>query len=106
MPHRRNSQFCSIAGRLDGVGDTMRKVQTVVPDIGALGPFATCTREQRARLRRLLTPIPVAAGEVLIECGAQPREFAVIADGEVLVTAPDGTELAVLGPGAIVGELA
>jgi CRP-like cAMP-binding protein len=84
----------------------MRKVHTVVPDIGALGPFVTCSREQQARLRSLLTPIPVAAGEVLIECGAPPREFGVIADGEVLVTAPDGTELAVLGPGAIIGELA
>ena len=78
----------------------------MVPDIGELGPFAACTREQRARLRRLLTPIPVAAGEVLIECGAPPREFGVIADGEVVVSAPDGAELAVLGPGAIVGELA
>jgi CRP-like cAMP-binding protein len=84
----------------------MRQVQTVVPDIGELGPFVTCSREQRARLRRLLTPIPVAAGEVLIECGAPPREFGVIADGEVLVTDRDGNELAVLGPGAIVGELA
>ena len=84
----------------------MRKVRTEVPDIGELGPFVRCSREQRAQVRRLLTPIPVAAGEVLIECGAPPREFGVIADGEVVVSAPDGTELAVLGPGAIVGELA
>ena len=84
----------------------MRKVRTDVPDIGELGPFARCSREQRAQLRRLLTPVPVAAGEVLIECGVPPREFGVIADGEVVVSAPDGTELAVLGPGAIVGELA
>ena len=88
------------------MGDTIRKVQTVVPDVGELGPFLTCDREQRATLRRLLTPIPVAAGEVLIECGAPPREFCVIADGEVLVSDPDGNELAVLGPGAIIGELA
>jgi CRP-like cAMP-binding protein len=106
MPHPRNAQFCSVGGRLNGVTVTMRQVRTAVPDIGELRPFARCTREQRARLRSLLTPIPVAAGEVLIEYGAPPREFGVIADGEVLVTALDGTELAVLGPGAIVGELA
>ena len=84
----------------------MRKVRTEVPDIGELGPFVALHREQRAQLRRLLTPIPVAAGEVLIECGSPPREFGFIADGEVLVSDADGTELAVLGPGAIVGELA
>ena len=63
----------------------MRKVRTEVPDIGELGPFVRCTREQRAQLRRLLTPIPMAAGEVLIECGSPPREFGFIADGEVVV---------------------
>ena len=33
------------------------------------------------------------------------REFAVIADGEVAVTDAAGHEVAVLGPGEIVGEL-
>ena len=88
------------------MGVTMRKVPTVIPDVRELGPFVGRTREQLARVRSLLTPIPVAAGQVLIECGAPPREFAVIADGEVLVSDPDGNEVAVLGPGAIIGELA
>ena len=88
------------------MGVTMRQVQTVIPDLAELGPFVGCTRDELTRLRSLLTPIPVAAGQVLIECGAPPREFGVVADGEVLVSGPDGDELAVLGPGAIIGELA
>ena len=41
----------------------------------------------------------------MLDCGAPPRQFAVIADGEVAVTDDAGAELAVLGPGSIVGEL-
>ena len=81
MPQGENSQFRSPVGRLDAVGVTMRTVPTEIPDLGELGPFARCSREQLARLRSLLTPSPIAAGEVVIECGAQPREFAVIAAG-------------------------
>ncbi len=87
------------------MGVMMRRDPTLIPDVGQLALFARCSRPELARIRSLLTAITVPAGEVLIERGAPPREFAVIADGEVAVTAVDGTELAVLGPGDIVGEL-
>jgi CRP/FNR family transcriptional regulator, cyclic AMP receptor protein len=87
------------------MGLMMRRDPTLIPDVGELALFAHCSRIERARIRSLLTAILVPAGEVLIEQGAPPREFAVIADGEVAVTDADGVELAVLGPGAIVGEL-
>ena len=93
-------------GRGDWVGDGARAVATTIPDVRQLGLFALCNRYQLDRVRRLLTPVAVAAGEVLIEIDAPPREFAIIADGEVSVTDARGMELAVLGRGAIVGEIA
>ncbi len=87
------------------MGVTMRRPPTLIPDVGDLSLFARCSRQQLARVRSLLTPILVPAGKVLIDYGAPPREFVVIADGEVSVVDEYGTELAVLGPGAIVGEL-
>jgi CRP/FNR family transcriptional regulator, cyclic AMP receptor protein len=87
------------------MGVMMRHGPSLIPDVGDLALFAGCNRWQRDRIRSLLTPIGLPADAVLIECGARPREFAVIADGEVAVTGPSGVELAVLGPGAIVGEL-
>ena len=83
-----------------------RCVPTAIPDVAALEVFSRCSREQLDRVRRLLTPVAVPVGAVLIELGAPPREFGIIADGEVSVTDEAGVELAVLGRGGIVGELA
>jgi CRP-like cAMP-binding protein len=82
-----------------------RRGPTRIPDVAELALFAGCGRFELARIRSLLTAILLPAGEVVIERGAPPREFAVIADGEVAVRDGEGVELAVLGPGAIVGEL-
>ena len=79
--------------------------QADIPDVADLALFAGCTRRQLARIRSLVTAVLLPAGQTVIECGARPREFAVIADGEVAVEDPRGVELAVLGPGTIVGEL-
>lgn len=87
------------------MGVTMRRPPTLIPDVGDLSLFARCTRHQLARVRSLLTALLVPAGKVLIDCGAPAREFVVIADGEVSVVDEHGVERAVLGPGAIVGEL-
>jgi CRP-like cAMP-binding protein len=87
------------------MGVTMRRTPTLIPDVGDLELFAGCNRWELARIRSLVTAILLPAGAVVIERGAPPREFAVIADGEVSVADADGHELAVLGPGAIVGEL-
>jgi CRP/FNR family cyclic AMP-dependent transcriptional regulator len=83
----------------------MHRVPTLIPDVGDLSLFARCNRHELARLRSLLTAILVPAGKVLIDYGAPAREFVVVADGEVSVVDEHGVERAVLGPGAIVGEL-
>ena len=66
-------------------------------------PGATAT-SWRA-IRSLTTAILLPAGATVLECGAAPRQFAVIADGEVVVEDARGASSSVLGPGTIVGEL-
>ncbi len=85
--------------------DTIRSRLVTIPDVARLALFAGCSRVSLRRVRSLLTPILLPAGEVVIDLGAPPREFAVIADGEVSVADVTGREVAVLGAGAIVGEL-
>lgn len=76
-----------------------------MPNLGELALFVGCDDDELARIARWLTPVLVPADHLLIQHDVAAREFAVIADGEVSVTDLDGRELAVLGPGAIVGEL-
>src|SRR5829696_35053 len=83
-----------------------RRRLVLIPDVGDLALFAGCDRHELARIRSLTTAILLPAGATLIERGDAPRQFAVIADGEVVVEDERGRELAVLGPGTIVGELA
>jgi len=82
-----------------------RRALVVIPDVCELALFAGCGRQQLARIRSLVTGITLPAGALLIEIGDAPRQFAVIADGEVAVQDEQGAEVAVLGPGSIVGEL-
>ena len=76
-----------------------------IPDVAELMLFDGCTRGELARIRSLVTAVLLPAGETVIESGDRPRQFAIIADGEVVVEDAGGDELAVLGPGTIVGEL-
>jgi CRP-like cAMP-binding protein len=82
-----------------------RRGLVVIPDVGELALFAGCRRAELDRIRSLLTAILLPADVTIIERGAAPRQFAVIADGEVAVEGERGGEVAVLGPGSIVGEL-
>lgn len=82
-----------------------RRGLVLIPDVRDLALFAGCDRHELARIRSLVTAIMLPAGELLIERGAAPRQFAVIAEGEVAVADDRGVEVAVLGPGSIVGEL-
>lgn len=82
-----------------------RRALVLIPDVADLTLFAGCDRHELERIRSLVTAIALPADETVIECGAPPRQFAVIADGEVVVEDEGGHELAVLGPGDIVGEL-
>jgi len=78
---------------------------TSIPAVSELSIFAGCGRSQLAQIESLLTALLLPAGAELIRAGVLAREFAVIADGEVVVRDASGHEVAVLGPGEIVGEL-
>ena len=82
-----------------------RRRLVLIPDVADLALFAGCDRHELARIRSLTTAILLPAGATVLDAGAPPRQFVVIADGEVAVTDDRGDELAVLGPGSIVGEL-
>lgn len=70
-----------------------------VPAFRALSPA------QLQALGKQADTLPVAAGAVLIRQGDVGQECFVVLSGEVSVTV-DGAEVAVLGDGAVFGELA
>lgn len=79
----------------------------VVPDAGGL--FAGLAAEERGELRQRLLPRAYAAGQVLLQQGRHSGELHVIVSGAVRVTARDTlgnvTDLALLGPGQVLGEM-
>jgi CRP-like cAMP-binding protein len=68
--------------------------------------FSDCRNAQLERVAGLMTPVAVAAGEVLMAQGEVGREFMVIVDGraEVALERSDGPA-AELGPGDFFGEM-
>jgi CRP-like cAMP-binding protein len=79
---------------------------TTVPQLAELSLFEGCGRAALAQANQLLTAIELPAGRVLMKAGELGHEFMIIASGELGVESQDGTTLAVLGAGDIVGELA
>jgi CRP-like cAMP-binding protein len=71
--------------------------------------FAGCTPEELARIDASLTSVRFPAGTVVVREGHYGAELLIVAEGEVAVTrhSPAGEqELAVLGAGDVVGEIA
>ena len=79
--------------------------EMTLPAVSELALFAGCRRSQLARIERLLTLVRLPIGCELMTAGKVAREFAVLAEGEVAVVDIRGREVAVLGPGEVVGEL-
>jgi CRP-like cAMP-binding protein len=67
--------------------------------------FGTMSAKELEAVERLADTVEVPAGHVLMRQGATGGEMFVIASGEVLVER-NGLELARLGPGDVVGEMA
>ena len=67
--------------------------------------FRGCSAKDLAVLARLMDRVDLPAGRVLVREGRPGRECFVIDEGKVSVTR-DGEEVAVLGPGDVLGELA
>lgn len=73
--------------------------------LGRLAPFAGCSRRQLEDVARLSDEVELPAGTELTTEGASGRECFVIAEGEAVVRIR-GREVARVGPGDIVGEMA
>ena len=67
--------------------------------------FGTLSDRELAAVERLADTVDVPAGHVLMRQGASGGEMFVIASGGVVVDR-NGSELATLGPGSVVGEMA
>ncbi len=66
--------------------------------------FEQCSRKELNVLESATTEMELPAGKLLTQQGEIGRHFMVIVEGEVEVTR-DGTQIAVLGPGAFFGEM-
>jgi CRP/FNR family cyclic AMP-dependent transcriptional regulator len=68
--------------------------------------FRACSKKDAARFAGVLTEVAVPAGDVLTrEDVVEFEQCLLILEGEAVVSRA-GTELAVLGPGSLVGEVA
>lgn len=74
-------------------------------DLEDVALFAEASRAERAVIRRLLTPLSVAAGRVLVQEGARGDQFMVLVEGNASVS-QGGQTIATLGRGDLVGEMA
>lgn len=73
--------------------------------LGRLPGLADAPREEIRALEKLTTPVRLAAGRVLMHQGAFGNEAHILIEGELLVER-DGEAVAMLTPGAVVGEQA
>jgi len=72
--------------------------------LGGVWLFEQCSQRELDLLQRAATEIQVSTGKTLATQGELGREFIVLVDGGAAVTR-DGTEIALLGPGAFFGEM-
>ena len=83
----------------------MAKSNVAAQALRKLPMFAECTDKELASIDQLATEVHVEAGRDLMVEGSTGLEFVVIEEGAAKVTR-NGIELAELGPGDYVGELA
>ncbi len=83
----------------------LRRDNPRIRELGELAPFRGCSRRQLEEVARLSDNVDIPEGTPLMREGASGRECFVIAEGEAVVTIA-GHDVALLGPGDIVGEMA
>ena len=71
----------------------------------AVSLFETLSDREIAAVEQLADTVDVPAGHVLMRQGASGGEMFIIASGGVVVDR-NGSEVATLGPGSVVGEMA
>ena len=67
--------------------------------------FENLNNRELARVERLLTPVDLPAGRVLISEGTIGRQAFIVISGFAEVTI-EGRPVAVVGPGEVIGEMA
>jgi len=67
--------------------------------------FADASRSELAAIRRQLTELHVPAGRILVQEGSIGDQFMILLSGEAVVS-QDGYQIATLGRGDLVGEMA
>jgi CRP-like cAMP-binding protein len=83
----------------------MAAIDTKREMLRAVSLFGTLSDRELAAVEQLADTVDVPAGHVLMRQGASGGEMFVIVSGGVVVDR-DGRELASLGPGSAVGEMA
>jgi CRP-like cAMP-binding protein len=82
-----------------------RHVDGMIEDLATVELFSTCTRRELRIIAALCTPMTVRPGFVLTTQGGKGLECFVVLTGRARVTV-DGEEIASLGEGECVGEMA
>lgn len=67
--------------------------------------FSQCSKKDLQTISRTLTDTDVKAGTVLMSQGERASSYVILMDGEVSIV-KDGEEVATVGKGAIIGEMA
>jgi len=73
--------------------------------LATLPIFSELSRSELRKIRSLMTPVNIPAGRTFITEGSAVVEAFILLEGEAVVTR-GGKEIARLGPGAVVGEMA
>jgi CRP/FNR family cyclic AMP-dependent transcriptional regulator len=73
--------------------------------LAGISLFGSCSQRELAKVARAVDEVGVTAGRVLVEQDAAGHECYIIVEGEARVTR-DGNDIATLGPGDTIGELA
>jgi CRP/FNR family cyclic AMP-dependent transcriptional regulator len=73
--------------------------------LAGISLFGSCSQRELAKVARAVDEVGVPAGRVLVEQDAAGHECYIIVGGQARVTR-DGNDIATLGPGDTIGELA
>lgn len=74
-------------------------------ELETISLFRGCPTAELSAIARVTTPAEIAPGRVLCRQGASGHEAFIVVAGEAVATV-DGEDVAHLGPGSLVGEMA